>query len=120
HITASGAVEPCAFVHFAVDNIKEKSLKEVLTSPLFQAFQRRQPFCENLLRPCPIIDVPTALRQIVAETGARPTHPGAETVLSGGIGSFLEAHSARWAQVADALWRQRHPEWQEKELTAGK
>lgn len=27
HINAKGEVEPCAFVHFAVDNINEKSLE---------------------------------------------------------------------------------------------
>ncbi|MBC7106900.1 MAG: radical SAM protein, partial [Firmicutes bacterium] len=83
HINAAGEVEPCAFVHFAVDNIKNKSLLEVLRSPLFAAFQRRQPFNPNHLRPCPIIDNPAALRAIVAESGARPTHEGAEAVLEG-------------------------------------
>ncbi len=36
HINARGDVEPCAFAHFAVDNIKEKSLKDVLQSPPLQ------------------------------------------------------------------------------------
>ncbi|MDN5347766.1 MAG: hypothetical protein PWP65_1330 [Clostridia bacterium] len=121
HITASGAVEPCAFVHFSTDNIKEKSLMEVLQSPLFKAYQRRQPFNSNYLRPCPIIDVPQVLREIVRETGARPTHAGAETVLEGPIGSFLDRHSACWAEVADQIWRRRHGECDESKLTqAGK
>ncbi|MCG0277439.1 MAG: radical SAM protein [Thermanaeromonas sp.] len=120
HITARGDVEPCAFVHFAVDNIKEKTLKEVLASPLFRAYQRRQPFSRNLLRPCPIIDVPEALREIVAETGARPTHPGAEKVLDGSIGSFLDMNSKRWAEVADSIWLKRHPEDRSKDFTAAK
>ncbi|WP_258360796.1 radical SAM protein [Moorella sulfitireducens] len=120
HITASGDVEPCAFIHFSLDNIKEKSFMEVLQSPLFRAYQQRQPFSDNLLRPCPLIDVPGALREIVATTGARPTHRGAETVLSGPIGAFLDANAARWAAVADKIWRERHPMEEEKELTAGK
>jgi MoaA/NifB/PqqE/SkfB family radical SAM enzyme len=33
HINHKGDVEPCAFVHFAVDNIKNKSLIEALQSP---------------------------------------------------------------------------------------
>ncbi|AFV11192.1 Fe-S oxidoreductase [Thermacetogenium phaeum DSM 12270] len=107
HITARGDVEPCAFVHFAVDNIKEKSLKEVLNNPLFAEYQRRQPFSENLLRPCPIIDNPEALREMVAKSGARPTHPGADTVLSGEIGDFLDKRSAAWKEVADSIWAAR-------------
>ncbi|WP_338833856.1 PqqA peptide cyclase [Moorella humiferrea] len=120
HITASGDVEPCAFIHFSLDNIKNKSLMEVLKSPLFRAYQERQPFSDNLLRPCPLIDVPGALREIIASTGARPTHPGAETVLGGTIGAYLDANSARWAVVADRIWQERHPVAEKKELTAGK
>ncbi|MEW5761657.1 MAG: radical SAM protein [Bacillota bacterium] len=108
HITASGDVEPCAFVHFAVDNIKEKTLLEVLRSPLFAAYQKRQPFADNYLRPCPIIDVPQALRDIVAESGARPTHEGAETVLGGEIGQFLDQRAVAWQTVADRLWQEKH------------
>lgn len=108
HITASGDVEPCAFVHFTVDNIKDKSLLDVLKSPLFAAYQKRQPFSNNYLRVCPIIDVPQALRDIVAESGARPTHEGAETVLGGEIGAFLDRRSAEWAEVADRVWAARH------------
>lgn len=81
HITASGAVEPCAFVHFSVDNIKEKSLKEVLQSTIFKAYQKRQPFSNNFLRPCPLIDVPECLREIVKESGAVPTYEGADAIL---------------------------------------
>lgn len=108
HITAAGQVEPCAFVHFSLDNIKEKSLVECLKSPLFTAYQKRQPFNENLLRPCPIIDNPEALRAIVAESGANPTHEGAETVLGGEIGAFLDKRSEEWGKVADEIWWKKH------------
>jgi hypothetical protein len=100
-------VEPCAFVHFAVDNIREKSLKEVLKNPLFTAYQKAQPFSKNMLCPCPIIDEPDALRQIVKETGAHPTHEGADTVLNGEIAGFLDERSANWKKVADPLWDSR-------------
>ncbi len=107
HINAKGDVEPCAFVHFALDNINEKSLLEVLKSPLFAAYQKRQPFSKNLLRPCPIIDVPQALREIVRESGARPTHEGAETVLEGTIARFLDRRSSEWEKAADEIWAAR-------------
>ncbi|MGB9803432.1 radical SAM protein [Desulfofundulus sp.] len=109
HINAAGEVEPCAFVHFAVDNINEKSLVEVLRSPLFAAYQKRQPFHDNLLRPCPVIDVPQALRDIVKESGAHPTHEGAESVLEGTIAAWLDERSRDWGRVADRLWAERHP-----------
>ncbi|MGB9793123.1 MAG: radical SAM protein, partial [Thermacetogeniaceae bacterium] len=107
HITARGDVEPCAFVHFAVDNIRNKSLKEVLKNPFFAEYQKRQPFSENMLRPCPIIDNPEALREMVKATGASPTHPGADTVLSGEIGEFLDRRAADWKRIADQIWEKR-------------
>ncbi len=107
HITAHGDVEPCAFAHFTVDNIKEKSLVEVLGNPLFRAYQKRQPFSENLLRPCPIIDVPQALRDIVAESGARPTHPGADEILRGELARKLDERAARWKELSDPIWAER-------------
>lgn len=107
HITASGAVEPCAFIHFSVDNIRDKSLQDVLKSPLFTAFQKRQPFCDDYLLPCPLIDVPTGLREIVAESGARPTHEGADTVLAGEIGDFLDRRSAAWAAIVKDMRAKR-------------
>jgi MoaA/NifB/PqqE/SkfB family radical SAM enzyme len=108
HINAKGDVEPCAFVHFAVDNIKNKSLKEVLQNPLFKSYQKRQPFSDNMLAPCPIIDNPEALRSIISESGARPTHPGAETVLSGEIASFLDNLSKKWKEMSTPINKDRN------------
>jgi MoaA/NifB/PqqE/SkfB family radical SAM enzyme len=110
HINARGDVEPCAFAHFAVDNIREKSLREVLRNPLFLEYQKRQPFSDNLLRPCPIIDVPQALREIVKESGAHGTHEGAETVLEGEIGAYLDRRAARWQHLADEIWQRQQAE----------
>jgi MoaA/NifB/PqqE/SkfB family radical SAM enzyme len=107
HINARGDVEPCAFVHFAVDNIHDKSLLEVLHNPLFAEYQKRQPFSDNMLRPCPIIDNPHALREMVQAAGAHPTHEGAETVLGSEIGSFLDQRSAEWKRVSDPIWEER-------------
>lgn len=35
HINSNGEVEPCVFAHFAVDNIREKPLRDILQSPFF-------------------------------------------------------------------------------------
>ncbi len=107
HINAKGEVEPCAFVHFAVDNIKEKSLREAITSPFFRAYQERQPMYENMLRPCPIIDRPQALREIVAEAGAHPTHAGVAELLTGEAARTLDERAEQWGKVADGLWEER-------------
>ena len=107
HINAKGEVEPCAFVHFAVDNIKEKSLKEALQNPLFKSYQKRQPFTDNLMAPCPIIDNPQQLRDIVTESGAHSTHDGAETVLSGSIGKSLDELSSRWHEKSRPIFEER-------------
>lgn len=81
HINAHGDVEPCAFVHFAVDNIKGKSLEQVLKSDFLAAIRDRQPYSPNLYAPCMIIDNPHVLREVVATANPRPTHAGAECVV---------------------------------------
>ena len=73
HINANGDVEPCAFIHYSDSNIKEKTLLECYQSPLFMAYRRSQPFNDNMLRPCPVLDNPGRLTQIVEESGARST-----------------------------------------------
>jgi len=104
HITPSGAVTPCAFAQFTCDNIKEKSLLDVLKSPLFAAYQKRQPFCENHLRPCPIIDNPDALKEIIKESGAHPLYPGADAIISEDTNVFLNKKAKEWAEVSDPIW----------------
>ena len=82
HINCHGDVEPCVFAHFAVDNIKGKKLKDVINSEFFRSIKARQPFCKDHRMPCMIIDNPEILRSVVKETGAKPTHPGAETLVT--------------------------------------
>lgn len=102
HINASGDVEPCAFVHYAADNIKDKSLLEVLGSPLMRAYQKRQPFNSNHLRPCPLIDNPEALAEIVNESGARPTQIRS-CQNAADFAARLKPYAEEWGQTADAL-----------------
>ncbi len=73
HINSNGDCEPCAFVHYSNVNIKEHSVLEALQSPLFMAYRRNQPFSNNMLRPCPVLDNPGAISKMVAETGAYST-----------------------------------------------
>ncbi len=96
HITAAGDVEPCGFVHYSLDNINEVSLKRALQSPLFRGFAERQPFSDNLLAPCPFIDNPAALRDIVRESNAEETHAGAADSLAGDAAEYLDEQSETW------------------------
>jgi len=107
HINVNCDVEPCVFVHFAADNIKEKSLIDVLTSDFFKGFRKRQPYTENHLRPCSIIDTPHVLRDIVAETGAYPTHDGAETIVTS-LAKELDDYADKYKVIADKAWKEEY------------
>ena len=82
HINSDGWVEPCIFTHFATDNLHDVSLMEAFNSPFFQEIRSRQPFNHNLLMPCMWIDNPQQSREIMAATGAHPTHPGGDVMLT--------------------------------------
>ena len=114
HINVNGDVEPCVFVHFASDNIKENGLEDILTSKFFLAFRKRQPYTENHLRPCSIIDNPHILRDIVAETGAYATHEGAETII-GCLAGPLDEYADKYKVLADEAWENDYAQDEEKE-----
>lgn len=81
HVTAQGLVEPCVFVHFAVDSVHDKSLGECVRSDCFREARARQPFTNDLRMPCPQIDQPHHLKQLVEKYGMKPTHDGAEKII---------------------------------------
>lgn len=74
HISASGDVEPCAFCHYSDANINDMSLQQALQSPFFRKFRSMQPFSENPLQPCPMVDVPEAIVELTESTDAKSTH----------------------------------------------
>ena len=103
HINSNGDCEPCAFVHYSNVNIKEHSILEALQSPLFMAYKRNQPFSNNMLRPCPVLDNPGAISKMVAETGAYSTemqHPESANEL---FDKTIAAAKA-WKVKADELF----------------
>lgn len=103
HINANGDMEPCAFIHYSDSNIKEKTLLECYQSPLFMAYRRSQPFNENMLRPCPVLDNPGRLTQIVEESGARSTDLESPERACDYCNRCVPA-AEKWAPVADKLW----------------
>ena len=109
HINANGDAEPCAFIHYADSNIREKSLLEIMQSPLFMAYHDRQPFNENLMRPCPMLENPDKLREIVEVSGARSTDMQS-TESADHLCSKCDTYAACWAPKADELWEERKAE----------
>ncbi len=103
HINARGDVEPCAFVHYASCNIKDVSLKEALGSPLMRAYQKRQPFNMNHHRPCPLIDNPEMMVEIVKESGAYPTQLNPDETPEE-FAEKLTPYAQKWGQIADEKW----------------
>ena len=57
--------------------------------------------------PCSIIDNPQVLRDIVAETGAYPTHPGAEGVITD-LAKQLDDYSRSYREIADKVWEEEY------------
>jgi len=103
HINNKGDVEPCVFAHFAVDNVKEKPLAECLASDFFAAMRKAAPYGRNLLRPCPIIDHPKVLRTLARRYGARPTHEGAEGILTE-LAPHLDCYAEGLREVYDPVF----------------
>lgn len=103
HINASGDVEPCAFVHYSNVNIKDVSLIEALQSPLFMEYKENHPFNENHLRPCPMLDNPEKMIEMVDNSQAYSTQPiDREDVRT--LTSKTKEAAEKWGPVADKLW----------------
>jgi len=92
HVTATGMVEPCVFVHLAKDNIRDKSLVEIVNSPCFTEARSMQPFNEDHRRPCCIIDNTEVLPYLYEKYDMVPTHEGGERVVTD-LHEILERNS---------------------------
>ena len=103
HINASGDAEPCVFIHFSDRNIHEHSILEMLQSPLFMAYHEGQPFNRNHLRPCPMLENPKLLREMVEATGAHGTNSESEESVEH-LCAKCDDYAAEWAPVADEIW----------------
>lgn len=58
HINAAGDVEPCVFIHYSNANIHDSTLLDCLRSPIFMEYYHEQPFNDNYMRPCPMLENP--------------------------------------------------------------
>ena len=111
HINSEGDAEPCVFIHYSDSNIREKSILECLRSPLFKQYYKGQPFNDNMLRPCPMLENPQALRHIIDVTGAKSTSltcPESADELC----SKCDLYAKEWAPMAKQIWEEQerfHP-----------
>ncbi len=103
HINANGDVEPCVFCHFAVDNINEKGLKEALDSDFFKLIRSYQPYRDNLLTPCMLIDRPEVSREVVEKSGAYFTHEGADCIFTE-LREKIDQYALSYREIADRVW----------------
>lgn len=112
HINPNGDMEPCVFIHYSSANIHNMSLAECLQQPLFKLYQKNQPFNTNLLQPCPFLENPDKLRDMVHASGAKSTdlsEPESVDHLTDKVQDYAKA----WAPTAEKLWKSNHPDFEE-------
>ena len=112
HINANGDIDPCVFIHYSDSNIREKTILEALQSPMMMAYHDGQPFNENMLRPCPMLENPEKLRKMVAGTEAHSTDlQSPETVEH--LCAKCDRYARDWTPVAEELWKKEDSAKQE-------
>lgn len=103
HINSRGDIEPCAFCHYSDSNVHDVRLKEGLNSRFFKTFRSQQPFSDNPLRSCPLIDVPDKLIEVVEKSGAKSTELASpEDVRE--FSKKTKPISEKWKPVAEKLY----------------
>lgn len=107
HINPNGDVEPCVFIHYSDSNIRKKSLLDALKSPLFMAYKEGQPFNSNHLRPCPMLENPDKLVDMVNRTNAYSTDLASLEPVEH-LCSKCKAYSENWIRSANRLWEERN------------
>jgi len=107
HINANGDVDPCVFIHYSNANIREVSLLDALRSPIFMAYHDGQPFNDNMLRPCPMLENPELLRAMVEKTGAHSTDPQSPESADH-LCAKCDAYARNWQPTAERLWACGH------------
>lgn len=103
HINPNGDVEPCVFIHYSSANINDQDLIPCLQQPLFQEYAKGQPFNHNHLRPCPMLENPQALIDMVKRTGAKSTDMQSPESVEH-LCAKCQAYAKHWQPAADKLW----------------
>ncbi|MCD8029062.1 MAG: radical SAM protein [Erysipelotrichaceae bacterium] len=103
HINPHGDIEPCVFIHYSDSNIRKNTILEALCNPLFMAYKEGQPFNDNMLRPCPMLENPEKLRKMVHDTDAKSTDMESVEPVDH-LCDKCEDYAANWQVKADELW----------------
>lgn len=106
HINSNGDAEPCVFIHFSDCNIKTHSILEMLQSPLFMAYHEGQPFNRNHLKPCPMLENPELLKEMVYKTGAHQTNEESPEEVDH-LYEKAKPYAKNWSKVADEIWEKQ-------------
>jgi len=113
HITANGGIEPCAFIHLSQGNIKDMSLEEALRLPFFTEIQKLQPYSDNLLSPCLLVDHPDYFRKIASLPGVESTNGTVENMKKE-VGKYLDKLSKEWKELSDPIFEKDFPNIERK------
>ena len=105
HINANGDIDPCVFIHFSDSNIREKTLLEALQSPIMKMYHDLQPFHENMLKPCPMLENPQILRQMIKQTQAHSTDLQSPESVDH-LCSKCDQYAKNWDETAQRLWQE--------------
>jgi len=110
HVNSAGDIEPCVFIHYSDSNIRTHTVLEALQRPLFMAYYKGQPFNDNHLRPCPMLENPDQLRRLIKETGATSTDLLYKEDVED-LCAKCDGFAAEWAPIAEEIWGStKHPE----------
>ena len=71
------------------------------------AYKEGQPFNENMLRPCPMLENPEALRDMVKRSGAHSTDMQSPENIDD-LYEKCKPYADRWVPKADELWTASH------------
>ena len=119
HINARGDVEPCVFIHYANVNIHDVSLLDALRSPLFMEYYKGQPFNDNLLKPCPMLENPDVLPALVDRTGAVCTNLTAQESAEE-LCAKCRPFADEWSEAAAAMWNdESDPRYERRRMPIG-
>ena len=108
HINPAGDVEPCVFIHYSNANIHDKSLLECLQQPLFKEYHKGQPFNNNHLRPCPMLENPELLGEMVKRSGAHSTDMQ-QPESTDDVFRRCRPYADQWTPSAERIWAEEHP-----------
>lgn len=82
-------------------------MKKTIKETMKEAYHDNQPFNQNHLQPCPMLENPQRLRELVEKTGAVNTdYQSPES--ADHLCSKCDAYAKNWAPAAVRLWNASH------------